>query len=147
MVVEGTQRRAVGWHGVVVEEAAFYLLQPSALFEYWLMHPPRQLRREGQDIARCTVERLMRSTGLQGVIRGKVVRTTVSDKAAPCPLDKVNRQIRAERPDQLWVSDFTYGAPRPGWSGERMTGMLKRKEEIEECLALSAVRGHVPKRR
>ena len=66
-----------------------------------------QLRREGQSVARCTVERLMKSMGLQGVIRGKVVRTTLSDKAAPCPLDKVNRQFRAERPNQLWVSDFT----------------------------------------
>jgi transposase InsO family protein len=74
----------------------------------------RQLRREGQPVARCTVERLMRAMGLQGVIRGKVVRTTVSDKAAPCPLDKVNRQFRAERPNQLWVSDFTYVST---WTG------------------------------
>ena len=53
----------------------------------------RQLQREGFDVARCTVERLMREMGLQGVIRGKPIRTTVSDKAAPCPLDKVNRQF------------------------------------------------------
>ncbi len=68
----------------------------------------RQLRREGKLVARCTVERLMKSMGLQGVIRGKTVRTTISDKAVPCPLDKVNRQFRAARPNQLWVSDFTY---------------------------------------
>lgn len=74
----------------------------------------RQLRREGFAVARCTVERLMRSLGLQGVIRGKPVRTTVSDKAAPCPLDRVNRQFRAPRPNALWVSDFTYVAT---WSG------------------------------
>lgn len=61
----------------------------------------RQLDREGIDVARCTVERLMRKLGIQGVRRGKVVRTTVSDSAAPCPLDKVNRQFRAERPNQL----------------------------------------------
>ena len=67
----------------------------------------RQLRREGTSVARCTVERLMRRQGLRGVMRGKVVRTTVSDRKAPCPLDKVNRQFRAERPNQLWVSDFT----------------------------------------
>ena len=73
-----------------------------------------QLRREGQSVARCTVERLMKSMELQGVIRGKVVRTTLSDKAAPCPLDKVNRQFRAERPNQLWVSDFTYVST---WAG------------------------------
>ena len=74
----------------------------------------RQLKREGLDLARCTVARLMRSMGLQGVIRGKPVRTTISDKAAPCPLDHVNRQFKAPRPNALWVSDFTYVAT---WSG------------------------------
>jgi len=68
----------------------------------------RQLNREGIEVARCTVERLMRRQGLHGVIRGKVVRTTVSAAATPCPHDLVNRQFRAERPNQLWVSDFTY---------------------------------------
>jgi len=68
----------------------------------------RQLLREGHAVARCTVMRLMRSMGLQGVIRGKPVRTTISDKAAPCPLDHVNRQFKAPRPNALWVSDFTY---------------------------------------
>ncbi|THC38069.1 MULTISPECIES: IS3 family transposase [unclassified Massilia] len=68
----------------------------------------RQLRREGTDVARCTVERLMRKAGLRGVMRGKVVRTTVADAKAPCPLDRVNRQFKAQRPNQLWVSDFTY---------------------------------------
>src|SRR4051794_5981177 len=74
----------------------------------------RQLKREGFDIARCTVERLMRSLGLHGVIRGKPVKTTVSDKAAPCPLDHVKRQFQAARPNVLWVSDFTYVAT---WQG------------------------------
>jgi len=68
----------------------------------------RQLRREGTDVARCTVERLMRKAGLRGVMQGKVVRTTVADAKAPCPLDRVNRQFKAQRPNQLWVSDFTY---------------------------------------
>ena len=68
----------------------------------------RQMRREGFTIARCTVERLMRDMGLAGVIRGKPVRTTISDKAAPCPLDHVNRQFYAPAPNRLWVSDFTY---------------------------------------
>ena len=68
----------------------------------------KQLRREGHGTARCTVERLMRRLGLRGVIRGRTVKTTVSDKATPCPLDKVNRQFRAARPNALWVSDFTY---------------------------------------
>ncbi|MDD2180548.1 IS3 family transposase [Acidovorax sp. D2M1] len=75
----------------------------------------RQLRREGTAVARCTVERLMRKLGLRGVMRGKVVRTTVSDGKAPCPLDRVNRQFRAERPNQLWVSDFTYVSTWQGW--------------------------------
>ena len=59
----------------------------------------RQLLREGHAVARCTVARLMRSMGLQGVIRGKPVRTTISDTAAPCPLDRVNRQFKAPHPD------------------------------------------------
>jgi len=49
------------------------------------------------------------------VMRGKVIRTTISDSKAPCPLDKVNRQFRAERPNQLWVSDFTYVSTWQGW--------------------------------
>lgn len=55
----------------------------------------RQMNREGFGVARCTAERLMRDLGLQGVIRGKPVRTTISDKTAPCPLDQVNRQFYA----------------------------------------------------
>ena len=67
----------------------------------------RQLNREGVVVARCTVERLMRRQGLRGVVRGKVVRTTITDSKAACPLDRVNRQFKAERPNQLWVSDFS----------------------------------------
>jgi transposase InsO family protein len=66
-----------------------------------------QLRRDKHDIARCTVERLMRDKGLQGVTRGKT-KTTVPDPAQPCPDDKVNRQFTANAPNELWVSDFTY---------------------------------------
>jgi len=73
------------------------------------------LAREGKVVARCTVERLMRRMGLRGVVRGKVVRTTISDAKAACPLDLVNRQFRAERPNQLWVSDFTYVSTWQGW--------------------------------
>lgn len=68
----------------------------------------RQLRRERFEVARCTVQRLMKRLGLKGVIRGKAVRTTISDPKAPCPLDHVQRQFRADRPNALWVSDFTY---------------------------------------
>jgi putative transposase len=74
----------------------------------------RQLLREGTAVARCTVARLMRTMGLQGVVRGKRVRTTISNAAAPCPLDRVNRQFKAPRPNALWVSDFTYVAT---WAG------------------------------
>ena len=74
----------------------------------------RQLGREGVGAARCTVARLMRQMGLQGAVRGREVRTTVSNPAAPCPLDRVNRQFRAPRPNALWLSDFTYVAT---WQG------------------------------
>ena len=68
----------------------------------------KQMNREAVPVARCTVERLMRRLRLQGARRGKAVRTTVPDRSVPCPLDRVNRQFVAERPNQLWVSDFTY---------------------------------------
>ncbi len=74
----------------------------------------RQMVRERFDVARCTVARLMRGMGLQGVIRGKPVRTTVPDKTAPCPLDDVNRVFHAPAPNRLWLSDFTYVST---WSG------------------------------
>ena len=74
----------------------------------------RQLRREGFDVARCTVARLMKAMGIQGVIRGKPQKTTIPDKKLPCPLDKVNRQFRVPAPNMLWVSDFTYVAT---WKG------------------------------
>jgi transposase InsO family protein len=62
-----------------------------------------QLRREGFKVARCTVERLMREMGLKGVVRGKTTITTIADKSAPCPLDKVNRAFKADRPNKLWA--------------------------------------------
>jgi transposase InsO family protein len=78
----------------------------------------RQLAREGTVVARCTVERLMRRLGIRGVMRGKVVRTTTGDSTTPCPLDRVNRQFKAQRPNQLWVSDFSV----PQQSGVRDEG-------------------------
>jgi putative transposase len=66
-------------------------------------------------VARCTVERLMKQLGLRGVMRGKRVRTTIADAAAARPVDRVNRQFRADRPNQLWVSDFTYVSTWHGW--------------------------------
>jgi len=74
----------------------------------------RQLNREGIPVARCTVERLMRCMGVQGVVRGKRIRTTVADEKACRPADLVNREFTASRPNELWVADFTYVAT---WTG------------------------------
>ena len=74
----------------------------------------RQLGREEIAVARCTVERLMRSMGLRGVVRGRRCRTTIADEAAQRPLDRVQRVFRASRPNELWVADFTYVAT---WAG------------------------------
>jgi len=75
----------------------------------------KQLNREGIAVARCTVERLMKQLGLRGVRRGERVRTTISEVSAPRPLDRVNRQFKADRPNQLWISDFTYVSTWQGW--------------------------------
>jgi len=74
----------------------------------------RQLGREDIVVARCTVERLMRSLSLKGVVRARKCRTTIADKDAERPLDLVKRQFQASRPNQLWVADFTYVAT---WAG------------------------------
>jgi transposase InsO family protein len=74
----------------------------------------RQLRREAFRVARCTVERLMRSMGRSGVVRGRKCRTAVADEAAERALHRVNRQFQATRPNELWVADFTYVA---SWAG------------------------------
>jgi putative transposase len=74
----------------------------------------RQLQREGIQVARCTVERLMGELGLQGVVRGKPKRTTVGDPQAERPADLVCRDFTAQRPNQLWVADLTYVRT---WSG------------------------------
>jgi putative transposase len=75
----------------------------------------KQMNREGIRVARCTVEILMGKMGLRGAIRGQGVRTTVPDVNAPYPLDRVNRHFKADRPNQLWVSDFTYVSTWQGW--------------------------------
>jgi putative transposase len=67
-----------------------------------------QLNREGFKVGRDRVARLIARLGLERVVRGKVVRTTTSDKAAACPFDLVNRQFHAPAPNMLWVSGFTY---------------------------------------
>jgi transposase InsO family protein len=74
----------------------------------------RALLRLGDPVARCTVERLMRQMGLQGAVRGRKFKTTVSDAAAHRPQDLVQRQFRADEPNRLWVADLTYVAT---WRG------------------------------
>jgi putative transposase len=74
----------------------------------------KQLKREHFRVARCTAQRLMRGLGLRGVVRGKGFKTTIPDTLSLRPADLVNRQFKAERPNQLWVADFTYVAT---WRG------------------------------
>ena len=74
----------------------------------------RQLKREGFEVARCTVARLMRDLGLRGAVRGRKVKTTVSDELLDRPLDRVSRQFNVLRPNALWVADLTYVAT---WRG------------------------------
>lgn len=74
------------------------------------------LRRAGHQVARCTVERLMRELGLEGVIRGQRRRTTVPEPAAPRPPDLVDRDFTATRPNQLWLADLTYVRTWSGWA-------------------------------
>lgn len=81
----------------------------------------RLLRREGILVARCTVERLMRQQGLRGIHRGKQFVTTRSDQTATRPPDHVQRCFRADRPNELWVVDFTYA---PTWSGMAFTAFV-----------------------
>ena len=75
-----------------------------------------QLRREAINVPRCQVARLMKRMGLAGIVRGRTVKTTISNPAAPCPLDLVNRKFRAPAPNVLWVSDFTYVATWQGFA-------------------------------
>ena len=93
----------------------------------------RQLNREGIAVAKCTVARLMAEMGLAGAVRGKPVKTTISNPATPCPEDRVNRQFHAPRPDALWLSDFTYVAT---WAGVRH----RSRTDGDQCLTLRRLR-------
>jgi transposase InsO family protein len=75
-----------------------------------------QMHREALPVARCTVERLMQGMRLQGVRRGRKVRTTCPDPAAPNPRDRVNREFKSARPNQLWVADFTFVSTWQGFA-------------------------------
>ena len=72
----------------------------------------KQLAREGITAARCTIERLMRELNIKGVRRGRAIKTTIPDEHANRPQDLVNREFKADHPNQLWVADITYGVPR-----------------------------------
>ena len=74
----------------------------------------RQLNREGIQVARCTVERLMRAMGIEGAVRGRKTRTTIADASGARPGDLVSRDFKANRPNELWVADLTYVAT---WRG------------------------------
>ncbi len=76
----------------------------------------RQMQREDFDVARCTVERLMKQLGIQGVIREKPLKTTHSNPSTPCPRDHVNREFNAPAPNMLWVSDFTFVSTWQGFA-------------------------------
>ena len=76
----------------------------------------RQLKREGYEVAKCTIERLMRAMGLQGVVRGRRFKTTIPDEMASRPADLVDRKFVADRPNQLWVADLTYVATWRGFA-------------------------------
>ncbi len=76
----------------------------------------KQLRREGVQIGRCRVERLMRGAGLHGIQRGRRWKTTIPDLQAERPADLVERRFVAERPNELWVADLTYVRSFEGFS-------------------------------
>lgn len=98
----------------VLDKAAIRRVFDASRCRYGARKIWHALRREGRDIARCTVERLMKAMSIQGVVRDKKVVTTNPDTAQPCPDDKVNRKFAADFPNQLWVSDFTYVS---SWQG------------------------------
>ena len=106
-------RRAVRDVELLVEIRRVHAASRGGLYGARKVHA--QLAREGVRVARCTVERLMRSAGLHGVRRGKTVRTTVPNAAAARPADLVNRAFTASTPNQLWVVDFTYVATFTGF--------------------------------
>jgi len=92
-----------------------------------------ELRGERWDVNRKRVRRLMRLMGIEAIYqKPNTSRKHLAHKIYPYLL----RNLDIDHANHVWCADITYSAPRPGWSGERMTGMLKRKEENEECLAL-----------
>ncbi|MBK1842108.1 IS3 family transposase [Azospirillum sp. YIM B02556] len=99
------------------------------------------LRAQGRTVSRARVERLMHRHGLRARRpRAFQVCITDSNHVLPIAPNLLNRNFAPAAPNQFWLTDITYGAPRPGWSGVRVSGMLKRKEELNERLALCCER-------
>lgn len=90
----------------------------------------KQMNREGMRVARCTVERLMRGLGIEGVRRGKWVCTTVPDSATACPQGLARRHFEADRPNRFWVADFTYVSTWHGWA---ICGLYYRRLCKTDC--------------
>ena len=102
----------------------------------------RQLRREGRDVARCTVARLMREMGLQGAVRGRRFKTTKPDSSGARPMDLVERDFNATRPNELWVSDLTYVATWRGIALDALEQALhERRLNPEDTLVHHSDRG------
>lgn len=89
-----------------------------------------QLAREDVDVARCTVARLMKDIAIQGIIRGTPHRTTIPDKKAPCPSDKVNHELRVPAPNMFRISDFTHVATPRGASMSPSSSMPQCHKDI-----------------
>jgi transposase InsO family protein len=95
-----------------------------------------QLRREGRIVNAKRVLRLMHEDNLLCLRARPFVPRTTDSRHGFAIVANLTRRLVPTGLDQIWVADITYGAPRPGWSGERMSGMHRRKEETEECRAL-----------
>jgi hypothetical protein len=108
------------WLEVEIERVWDENLQVYGVRKVW-----RQLARESIEAARCTVARLMKRLGIEGVRRGRKCWTTISDDALDRPADLVNRQFVATRPNQLWVADITFGAPSLRWQSRMLLSKLE----------------------
>ena len=115
--------------GAVMARARFGTVRAALEPMTGLHSPPRRTR----DCPARTVERLMKTMGLQGVVRGKKVVTTNPDTAQPCPDDKVNRAFKADMPNQLWVSDFTYVS---SWQGMVYVAIRRENSPLDCFLTL-----------
>jgi putative transposase len=95
-----------------------------------------ELKADGLSVGRKRIARLMRAAGIAGVSRRRSAPITTRQATDHHPAsDLVRRNFMAERPNELWVADITFRAPRPGWTGVHMTGMREEKGGNQGCLA------------